>query len=76
MPEPSHRLAAIAVPSVQVAARHATSEPGNEQASAVTPSQDPPQLVPSPPQGARPPCGAPVTGEQVPTLAGTSHAWH
>jgi hypothetical protein len=75
-PEPLQTLAADAVPSLHVPARHSTPEPGKAQASGVTPSHDPLQLVPSPAQGARPPCGAPLTGVQVPALAGTSQASH
>jgi hypothetical protein len=40
------------------------------------PSQAPPQAVPSLAQAARPPTGAPVTGEQVPALPGRLQAWH
>ena len=42
----------------------------------MTPSQAPPHADPSDAQAARPPSGAPVTGEQVPTLPGTVQAWH
>jgi hypothetical protein len=39
------------------------------------PSQFPAQ-IPVPVHAARPPCVAPVTLEQVPTLPATSQAWH
>jgi hypothetical protein len=42
----------------------------------VTPSQLPPQALPSVAQAARLPCGAPATAVQVPTLPATSQAWH
>ena len=42
----------------------------------MTPSQLPPQALPSVAQAARPPCGVPLTAVQVPTLPATSQAWH
>jgi len=46
------------------------------QAAGWTPSQLPPQTVPSDAQALRAPCGAPVAAEQVPTLPATSQASH
>jgi hypothetical protein len=40
------------------------------------PSQAPPQAEPSEAHGARPACGAPVTGVQVPAAPATSQASH
>lgn len=40
------------------------------QAARATPSQAPPHEVPSEEQAARPPWGAPTTGEQVPAFPG------
>jgi hypothetical protein len=40
----------------------------------LVPSHCPAQAVPSPVQAGRPPCGAPVTGVQVPTEPATSQA--
>jgi|HubBroStandDraft_6_1064221.scaffolds.fasta_scaffold483576_2 hypothetical protein len=41
----------------------------------LAPSHAPPHVVPAPAQALRDPCGAPVTGAQVPPVP-TSHAWH
>jgi hypothetical protein len=46
------------------------------QALVATPSQAPPQALPSVAHAARPPCGAPATGMHVPTDPSASHAWH
>jgi hypothetical protein len=42
----------------------------------LSPSQEPPQAVPSLAQAARPACGAPLTATHEPTEPGTSQAWH
>jgi hypothetical protein len=41
-----------------------------------TPSQAPPQALPSVAHLGRVPTGVPLTGEQVPTLPARLHAWH
>ena len=76
-PEPSQRDSPVALPAAQVAAEHtmvaaaklhfARSEPSHARAQ--TP-------VPSAAHAVREPCGAPLTGEQVPTLPVTSQASH
>jgi hypothetical protein len=45
-------------------------------AAVFTPSQAPPQRLPSVAHCARAPIGAPVTGMQVPGFAAWLHAWH
>jgi hypothetical protein len=60
----------------QEPARQLVSPPGYEQALPWVPSQVPPQAEPSELQEARPPTGSPATGEQVPPLPATLHAWH
>ena len=71
---PLHEAASVAVPLVHEAPRHCVE--GYAQEVTVTPSQLPPQEVPSVAQAVRLPCGAPVTGLQTPTMPATSHAWH
>ncbi len=61
---------------VQDGARHWVAAPGSEQALTFAPSQKPSQALPSAAQGVRVPCGAPVTGTQVPTLPISSQASH
>jgi hypothetical protein len=50
-------------------------EPGYEQVIALVPSHTPAQ-VPMPLQAMRVPCGAPITGTQVPGIAVASQASH
>jgi hypothetical protein len=74
LPAPSQLAASVATPLVQEAPRHCDT--GNVHAVTVTPSHEPPHDDPSLAHAARTPCGAPTTGEQVPTLPATSQAWH
>ena len=73
---PLQEAAAVCVPAVQLAARQPVPEPGYAQALVATPSQAPPQALPSEVQAVREPCGAPVTAVHVPWLPTTSQAWH
>jgi hypothetical protein len=57
--------------SAQLAKRHAVV--GYAHAAGFVPSHEPPQLVPTPRQAVRAPCGAPVMAEQVPAAL-PSHA--
>jgi len=75
-PAPSQDSPSVAIPAEQEGARHDVELPGYVQPAGWTPSQLPPQTVPSEAQALRAPCGAPVAGEQVPTLPATSHASH
>jgi hypothetical protein len=75
-PAPLQEAASVAVPAVQDGARQEVESPGYVHAAGWTPSQRPPQAVPSVAQALRVPCGVPVAVEQVPTLPATSHASH
>jgi hypothetical protein len=68
--------AAVAVPLEQLALRQLVDPPGYAQAAVLVPSQLPPHDEPSVVHAVRPPCGAPATATQVPTLPETSQAWH
>jgi hypothetical protein len=71
-PAPSQMAEAVAMPDVQLAARH-------DVVGYVHDALDPlhvPAHVPLPAHTARDPCGAPETNEHVPTDPPTSHAWH
>jgi hypothetical protein len=61
---------------VHEASRHDVESFGYVQVSVCTPSQVPPQTVPSETQADLPPRGAPTTGLHVPSLPATSQAWH
>ena len=76
LPVPLQAAAAVCVPPLQLAARQEVDPPGRAQAMTLDPSQAPPQLEPSLAQAARPAWGAPATAVQLPTLPGTSQAWH
>ena len=71
---PLHDAALVCVPAEQEAPRHCAT--GYEQEAVATPSQLPPQALPSLAHDARRPCGAPATALQTPTMPGTSQAWH
>lgn len=75
-PAPSQLLAAVAAPSVHVASAHVVLASAYAHSVVVVPSHAPPHALPSVAQAARPPCGAPVTATQVPSLPATSHASH
>jgi hypothetical protein len=44
--------------------------------SVLVPLHAPPHVVPAPAHGERVPCGAPITGQQLPSCDATSHASH
>lgn len=75
-PMPSQTAAFIFVIPAQVCSRQLPTE--YLHAVRFTPSHFPPQLEPSEPHAIRPlaRCTSPVTGTQVPTELGTSHASH
>jgi hypothetical protein len=75
-PAPSQAAASVADPAAQDGLRQEIELLGYVHAAACVPLQLPPHSVPSEAQAPRAPCGAPVAGEQVPTLAETSHASH
>jgi hypothetical protein len=76
-PAPLHVLTCVSVPALQVAAPHAVVPPGNLQAVRSTPLHVCAQLADPPPVHAeRPPTGAPVAGEQVPTFVARLQASH
>jgi hypothetical protein len=72
-PAPSQVPGAVAVELVQLAVPHEIEEPGYLQALGSEPLHDDLQS-PLPSHAVREPCGAPVTGVQVPFT--TSHAAH
>ena len=69
-----HKAPSVAVVPAHDGVRHCVL--GYMQAVRFVPLQAPPQRLPSDAHAVRDPCGAPVTGEQVPTLAVTSQASH
>jgi hypothetical protein len=75
---PAQNAEAVAMPFEQLAARHATSAPG--EAAHVVGSAPSHWLAPHASVGSvghvRAPWGAPRTGEQVPLRPSTSHAPH
>jgi hypothetical protein len=73
-PFPSQFAAAVATSPVHAAVRHDVV--GYAHAAVVEPSHAPPHALPSVAHGGRPPIGAPVTPEHVPTLPVTLHAAH
>ena len=75
-PAPLQEAASVAVPAAHDGARQEVESPGYVHAAGWTPSQLPPQAVPSVAHALRVPCGVPVAVEQVPTLPATSHASH
>jgi hypothetical protein len=75
-PAPVQVLACVSTPLAQEAATHCTVASGKVHESRFVPSHVPPHSEPSVAQATRSPCGAPVTGAQVPTLPATSHASH
>src|SRR5204863_115227 len=64
----------VATPPAHEAPRH--EDVGKAQAEAFTPSHEPPHAEPSLAHAERAPCGAPLTGVQVPALPVASHASH
>jgi hypothetical protein len=75
-PSPEQYAAKVATLLAQLPARQSVSLSGYAQPLMFLPLHMPLQLVPSLAQAVRAPCGAPVTGEQVPSLPGTSQASH
>jgi hypothetical protein len=81
-PAPSHTEVCVStnVPplEVQLLAPQLFAAPGEWHASVSVPSHTGPhsEPAPAPEHAERAPCGAPVTGVQVPTLPVTSHAAH
>ncbi len=73
-PDPVQLAERVAVPALQLAARHWVLEPGKAQELVFVPSQLPPHELPSEVHALRNPWGAPRTGEQVPAEAITSQA--
>jgi hypothetical protein len=73
LPAPSQLADAVCVPAAQLAGEHC--EVGKVHAVVSVPLQLPAH-TPVPPHAVRPPTGAPVTGEQVPTLPARLHAAH
>src|ERR1700687_2094203 len=69
-----HLAERVAVPALQLAARHWVLDPGKAQTLVFAPSQLPPHELPSDVHAPRNPWGAPLTGEQVPVEPITSHA--
>jgi hypothetical protein len=76
IPEPSQNSCSVAVPLVQVGARHSWLEPGIVHDCLVTPSHTPSQPVPLPTHAARGETGEPVTAVQVPCAPVKLHASH
>ena len=73
-PLPSQPAPSVAVPPVQLAARHDVPVPGYVQAVRFVPSQEPPQVAPAPAHAVCPVRGAAVTGVHVPLVAASAHA--
>src|SRR5207302_1103008 len=76
LPAPLHRAEAVATPLTQLAVRQLVALLGKVQAVVSVPLQLPPHTEPSLVQAERPPTGAPVTAEQVPTLLARLQAAH
>jgi len=76
LPVPAQFAANVATPFVRLAARHVVEAVGYVHVLVLTPSQVPAHVVPSVVQRLRPPTGAPVTGEHVPTLLGSLQDSH
>ena len=68
------QMLSVSAPELQVEPQTVFG-PGYVHAWVFVPSHAPAQ-VPVPSQAVRVPCGAPVTGEHVPTWSVRSHAWH
>jgi hypothetical protein len=75
-PIASQLAPAAATPLAQLAMRQLVLLPGYAQAAVFTPSQLPPQIVPSLVHAGRPPTGAPATAEHVPARPIKLHAAH
>src|SRR5581483_5042543 len=73
-PAPSQDAANVSTPPAQAAARQLVAADGYTHA-ADAPLHVPPH-VPDPVHAVRPPTGAPLTNEHVPTAPGRLHAWH
>jgi hypothetical protein len=77
-PLPSQLAAAISTPAAHAPTRQLVSAPASAaQRLPSLPSQAAVSQALAPfAQGTLAPCGAPLTGLHLPTLPGTSHAWH
>jgi hypothetical protein len=75
-PAPSQLAARTPVPAAHEAARQGDDAPGYVHARLFVPLQVPPQAEPSVAHAPRPPTGAPMTGQHVPTWPPTLHASH
>ena len=72
-PAPLQEAPSVATPPPHDASRHEVGSPGYAQAFRAPPSHAPPHDDPSVAQAARPPRGAPTTGEQTPAPLQASH---
>ena len=76
-PAPLHVAAAVKVVPLQLFEPQVVADVGNVHAEVDAELHAPPQVVPLPVQSPRVPCGCPdVTGLQMPSVAGRSHASH
>jgi hypothetical protein len=78
LPEPSHALTCFSVPELHVAAPHEVLPPGKLHFAVSIPLHVEAHAASPDDEGhaRRVPCGGPTTGEHVPTLPATLHAWH
>jgi len=77
-PWPLHELVVSSVlPVPEQAFLHVVVDPANVHEAPFVPSHAPPQgAIPAFMHAGRVPTGVPVTGEHVPSLPVTLHAWH